>query len=391
MKKKIFILGKIIEEINFNTLLICAFFIFIGFYFFNFDIYNDLYSNDFRQRYRPNGIIIINQIINFDFSNINFLNSYLITELITGILLKTFSNQLSFSIASNFLNIILLFFSFYFFFKNLDFNKNYLFLVFLVIFFSYKANWIYCFRKLPDIYFLFNFSLIFHFICKSFKTKQIFFIWVSFLFSIISLFVRPQGVVNIGFIFIILIYFFKKKDTFLFINKLAIIYIILYPFLVYSFIKFDQILIISNILSIIESGLIYYDIHYTKDDFYNQFLITKNSIFEFLYYYILFLKKIIYQITFLRESYSINHNFFLIFYSSAIYLGIIFSLNSIIEKFKNFLLPLYIITILALLFHSSLFIGGEPNRYQLFHLTPLYVIASYSFINITKKIIKSLN
>ena len=391
MKEKKFLSIKIIDEINFNVLIIFAFFIFIGFYFVNFDFYNDLYSNDFRKRYKPNGILIINQIINFDFSNINFLNNYLITELITGILLKTFSNQLSFSIASNLLNIVLLFFSFYFFFKNLDFNRNYIFLFFLIIFFSYKANWIYCFRKLPDIFFLFNFSLIFYFICKSFKTNQIFFIWISFLFSLISLFIRPQGIINIGFTFIMLIYFLKKKNTFLLINKLAIIYIILYPFLVYSFIKFDKIPIISNMLSIIESGQIYYNIYYTKNDFYNQFYIPVNTIFDFLYYYILFLKKFIYQITFLRESYSINHNLFLIFYSSIIYFVIIFSQSSIKEKFKNFLLPLYIITILALLFHSSFFIGGEPNRYQLFHLTPLYIVVSYSFINITKKIIKSFN
>ena len=70
----------------------------------------ELLSNDFQYRYKPNGIMIINQILNLNFNEINFLNSYFISELITGLLLKIFSSELSFSIASNLINIILLFF-----------------------------------------------------------------------------------------------------------------------------------------------------------------------------------------------------------------------------------------------------------------------------------------
>ena len=116
MEIKKIIFKKNIEDYNSNVFFILAFFLFVSFYLLNFDFYNDLYSNDFRKRYRPNGIIIINQILNFDLININLLNNYFIPELITGVLLKLFSDQLSFSIASNLLNIFLLFISFNFFF-----------------------------------------------------------------------------------------------------------------------------------------------------------------------------------------------------------------------------------------------------------------------------------
>ena len=130
-----YILENLNIKNNFKLLFFVCFLLFISFYLFNFDEFNNLSSNDFRKRYKPNGILIINQIINFDFININFLNSYLIPELIAGILLKIFSNELSFSIASNFLNIILLFLSFYIFFKSLNIKNNYIFLIFFSSFF----------------------------------------------------------------------------------------------------------------------------------------------------------------------------------------------------------------------------------------------------------------
>ena len=190
MEIKKIIFKKNIEDYNSNVFFILAFFLFVSFYLLNFDFYNDLYSNDFRKRYRPNGIIIINQILNFDLININLLNNYFIPELITGVLLKLFSDQLSFSIASNLLNIFLLFISFNFFFKSLNVKNNYIIIIFLIFFFSYKANWIWCFRKLPDIYFLFNFSLIFYFVSKSFNTKKTYFILIALFLSIISIFVN---------------------------------------------------------------------------------------------------------------------------------------------------------------------------------------------------------
>ena len=49
-----------------------------------------IYIIDFLNRYKPNGTLIINQFINFEFKNINFLNNYFIPELITGILIKIF-------------------------------------------------------------------------------------------------------------------------------------------------------------------------------------------------------------------------------------------------------------------------------------------------------------
>ena len=95
-------LQKLQEKNKFNFQLIISFLIFFFFYILNFETYNNLYSNDFYLRYKQNGIIIINQIINFDFININFLNSFFIPEFISLILLKIFSNDLLFSIASNF-------------------------------------------------------------------------------------------------------------------------------------------------------------------------------------------------------------------------------------------------------------------------------------------------
>ena len=147
MKINKFLFLKNIRDYNSNIFFILAFFLFTFFYGLNFDFYNDLYSIDFLNRYKPNGTLIINQFINFEFKNINFLNNYFIPELITGILIKIFSNQLSFSIASNLLNIILLFSSFILFFKNLNNKNNYVVIIFLLLFFSYKGNWIYCFEN----------------------------------------------------------------------------------------------------------------------------------------------------------------------------------------------------------------------------------------------------
>ena len=172
---------------------------------------------------------------------------------------------------------------------------------------------------------------------------------------------------------------------------MAVLYIISYPFLIYFINQFDEINIFQNSLQLIQSGQIYYDVYYTQNDFYNQFSISDNIISETLYYYSLFFKKLIYQITFIRESYSFNHNLFLIFYLFTIYILIIFFFDELLEKYKNFLQLTYIISILSLLFHCSIFIGGEPNRYQLFHLTPLYLLVSLSFVSSFEKFLEHLD
>ena len=193
MKINKFLFLKNIRDYNSNIFFILAFFLFTFFYGLNFDFYNDLYSIDFLNRYKPNGTLIINQFINFEFKNINFLNNYFIPELITGILIKIFSNQLSFSIASNLLNIILLFASFILFFKSLNIKNNYVVIIFLLLFFSYKGNWIYCFRKLPDIYFLFVFSIVFYSISQGIRSKKNKYFLFALILSLFSVFVRPQG------------------------------------------------------------------------------------------------------------------------------------------------------------------------------------------------------
>ena len=71
-----------------------------------FDYYNGLFATDYQYRYKLNGIDIINDIINLDFSsNFNifggighdaFINSYFISELITGFLLHIFKTNIFF-------------------------------------------------------------------------------------------------------------------------------------------------------------------------------------------------------------------------------------------------------------------------------------------------------
>ena len=381
------------KSLSCEKLLGIFFILFLFYYLINFDLFNKLSSNDYLKGFKPEGIVIINQILNFELNKVNYFDTHFIVKLITGFLQKITSNELSFSITSNLLNMILLFLSMYFFLKSINYEySNIMIIIFLLIFFSYKANWIWCFRKLPDIYFLFNFSLIFYFVSKSLNTNKTYYILIALFFSIISMFVRPQGIINLGFVIICLFYLsYKKIDILKLVSILAVLYIISYPFLIYILTRFDGINIFQNALQLIQSGQIYYDIYYTQNDFYNQFSISDNIISETLYYYLLFFKKLIYQLTFIRESYSFNHNLFLIFYLFTIYILIIFFFNELLEKYKNFLQLTYIISILSLLFHSSIFIGGEPNRYQLFHLTPLYLLVSLSFVSGFEKFLEYLD
>ena len=130
--------------------------LFIFYYLINFEFYNNLFATDYYNRYQPNGLSIITNLINLDFRNINYFNPFFIPEFITGFLSKITKNEKFFSIFSNLFNIVLLFLSFRFFFRCLKI-KNSVLIFFFLIFFSYTGNCIYCFYNLPEVYFLFIF------------------------------------------------------------------------------------------------------------------------------------------------------------------------------------------------------------------------------------------
>ena len=129
------VISKFFKTNQLNFLLIISFFVFIGFYLFNFDYLNNKTGTDFWRFYKPNGIIIIDQIISLDFRNIDVLNFYFLPELITGILFKIFPTKLYFYLASDLLNMMLLFLSFKFFFKSLNVKNNNVLLIFFLFFF----------------------------------------------------------------------------------------------------------------------------------------------------------------------------------------------------------------------------------------------------------------
>ena len=126
-------------------------------------------------------------------------------------------------------------------------------------------------------------------------------------------------------------------------------------------------------------GYITGTIFYRYEDFLSNFSLTKNELTSIFYYYYLFLKKIIYQLTFLRETYSIKHNIFLFFYILIIYASILINLNNLYESEKLFFNTTLLISVFSILMHSSLNTADEPNRHQLFNLTPLYILSAISF------------
>ena len=129
------VISKFFKTNQLNFLLIISFFVFIGFYLFNFDYLNNKTGTDFWRFYKPNGIIIIDQIISLDFRNIDVFNFYFLPELITGILFKISPTKLYFYLASDLLNMMLLFLSFKFFFKSLNVKNNNVLLIFFYFFF----------------------------------------------------------------------------------------------------------------------------------------------------------------------------------------------------------------------------------------------------------------
>ena len=119
-------LKKIISKYsNYYFLLFLFFFIFTCFYILNFEKYNNLFSTDFVKYYKPTGLMIINNILNLEFNKVKFLDFYLLPTMLTGIFIKLTPNELLFSILSNFFNILILFFSLFFFLKTfVSKNKN---------------------------------------------------------------------------------------------------------------------------------------------------------------------------------------------------------------------------------------------------------------------------
>ena len=369
-----------------NKSLFIFFLLFIAYYFFNFDYYNNLSANDYNYRYKPNGKIIISNLSNLDFININYFNFYFVPELITGILHKLTLNENSFSIASNFLNIVLLFFSFRFFLGSLETsNKEGMIFIFLIFFFIYIGNWVWCFWKLADVYFLFIFSLVFKFLINGIKKKNINFLLISLIIAIISLFSKPQGVAVFSFflISVVLFFFDKKINFFKSLLIFFIIYLFLFPLIIFYLKSNNHI---NEIVTFMSNGNISGILFYKYDQFLNQFSLDDSNLSEILYFYFLFIKKIIYQITFIRETYSFNHNIFLIVYALFFYFFLIINLKYLLNEEKTFLKLTILINLFSILLHSSLGTADEPNRHQLFNLVPLYILASISFYKFFKSI-----
>ena len=128
-----------------NRFFFYFFLLFIIYYFFNFNLLNETFSTDYQVRYKPNGNNIVNILKNLQFSNIDFfffksevffLNFYFIPELLTGLILHLTPSENIFSIFSNILNMVLLFLSFYIFFKPIKVkNKDKVIFCFLSFFF----------------------------------------------------------------------------------------------------------------------------------------------------------------------------------------------------------------------------------------------------------------
>ena len=239
------------KNISKSWILFFAFVIFSIFYLLNLDNYN-FFATDFRARYKPNGVYLINQIINFNFYQIDLFNFYFIPELITGLLLKIFPDDKFFSITSNLLNIFLLFLSFNFFFKSINQkNINLSIFIFLIFFFLYIGNWIWCFWKLADIYFLFIFSIIFHLLCQGVKHKKIDYIIYSLILTFVSLLTKPQGIIIFPFfiISVFLLYYKKKVNFFKFLGILFLIYLFCFPLLIFFLKKLDYINVFVTFMS----------------------------------------------------------------------------------------------------------------------------------------------
>lgn len=385
-------------KINFfkKNKIYCAFFIlFLLIYLLNFEAYTLKRGTDFEVRYQYYGVKIIIDVLNLDFSSNFFLfgqpnhylffNSYFIPELITGLLIFITPNEYVFGIISNFLNMFLLFFSIKFFFDSLNKDKNDLtILIFFSFFFIYLANWIWVFWKLAEIYFLFIFSLTFYFLKKGIEIKKFKFLLFAFFLMCISLITKPQSLAIIPFFFfgVINLYFNKFTYSKALISILTT-YFLIFPLIVFYTLNYDQ----NNLLYYFyKNGNINANIFYEYNNFLNQFNLSKNNYTEIIYCYFLIFKKTIYQITFLRESYSSRHNIFLIIYVLFFYFFLILNLDYLIKKHKIFFKLTFLICIFTILLHTSLNMSAEPNRTVLFYLIPMYILFSISVQRSLKKL-----
>ena len=365
---------RYLNSSNPKIVLILLFFIFLNFYFINFDYLTNLFATDYYNRYKPNGTSLIKSIIRLNFDEIEIFNNFLIPEFITGLLLYLFSNEKTFSFVSNIMNMFFLFFSIFFFIKRLNYkNKN--LILFFLFFLIYSGNWIYCFYKLPDVIFLFCFSLIFYSLLTVFETNNKNYFFISIILALISLWIRPQGVICISLVLLCYcVYIFKFKNLIKFCVLIFLVYIIIFPLFIFILAKFNSSDFINKIVFNFFSGNIYFSLHYHYEEFIDDFSLTNNFFSEILYLYYLFLKKIFYQLIFIRETYSYKHNIFLIFYVGLIYWAIFFHAKNLYLRYKNFLFITLLSTVLSLLFHGSVALSAEPNRYHLFHLVPTYLL-----------------
>jgi hypothetical protein len=373
-KKKIFIL---LRSIDYKYVLFFYFLAFSLFYFSDFEKWNSKISVDFVIRYKPHGIEIIKNLSNLNFNKIDFLNFYFLSELLTGVFLKIAPNWTYFSLITNFASIFAVFFSFYFHLKNLKIkNKNFATFISLFIFFIYIGNWDWVFWKLVDYYFLLIFTLIFYFIIQAINYNKLIYLFYGLIFSLAALLIKPNGAIALPF-FILSIFLVKyfKKNFFKIIFGMFIVYFISFPLLIFISIKFNYTNTFSNFFL---AGNITNNIFYKYEDFIYLYNLGKNDSTLLLYFYFLLFKKLLYQLAFLRETYSIRHNIFLFFYTLINYFFLIINLDYLIKR-HNLFFKLTVLGILLLtMLYCSTLLSDESNRFQLPYLIPLYILISIS-------------
>ena len=291
-------------------------------------------------------------------------------------MMKFFLDQTSFSIAINILNIIFLVSSFYFFFRALNVKNTSTFIFFVILFYIYIPNWIWVFWKLADIYFLFIFSVSFYFLSIGLRKNKFNYLFYSFCICLILLITKPQGLVSIPFfIYSLLFIKFYKKNFFSMKFLIFILYFLFFPFLVYVMIKLDFQNYITRVFT---EGRVSFNILISYKDFLNQFSLISSNISELFYYYYLFIQKLIFQLTFVRETYSYSHNIFLLIYILTIYLLFVINLDYLVKNYNLFFKLTVSITFFSILLYCSTFTGSEPNRFQIFHLVPIYILVCLS-------------
>jgi hypothetical protein len=60
------------------------------------------------------------------------------------------------------------------------------------------------------------------------------------------------------------------------------------------------------------------------------------------------------------------------------YFFLVINLEYLIKKYNLFVKLTTLISFSAILFYCTTFTGSEPNRFQLFHLVPFYILISIS-------------